>query len=164
MKYHREGAMRKCVNNDKGFTILEMLTVVGIIAILAAISTPAFLQWLSESKLRGEASMLSSAMQLGRLQAVKERANVVLQFNEADGEKGYTVFVDFNGNNAKEADEDIVKSHEMYPAVSLSPTSTIVFNSRGMVETGAGDYVLTKGSKSKTVTLSLAGFSKVASD
>lgn len=45
-----KGILKKKLNNDKGFTLAELLIVVAIIAILVAISIPVFTSRLEEAK------------------------------------------------------------------------------------------------------------------
>lgn len=45
-----KGILKKKLNNDKGFTLAELLIVVAIIAILVAVSIPVFTSRLEEAK------------------------------------------------------------------------------------------------------------------
>jgi len=83
--------MKKNMKNA-GFTLMEAMIVVAIIAILAAISIPNFLSWRRNAELRAGAEELHSAVQLTKLRAVKERTNCVILFD--DGDNSYMAFID----------------------------------------------------------------------
>lgn len=66
--------MSKSLNTKKsapGFTMLEVMVTLGIIAIMAAIAIPGFSQWLPGYKLKSAARDLYSNLQLTKIGAVK---------------------------------------------------------------------------------------------
>lgn len=88
------------MQNTKGFSLVEMIIVMGILGILTAISIPPLLSWRSSSKIRGETLQLVADMQKARMYAVNGRNTVVLQFSDA----GYDVFVDDGANGGLAGD------------------------------------------------------------
>lgn len=76
--------------NQKGFTLIEMLIVVAIIAILVAIAVPTFSSQLDKSRLAVDQSNLRSAMSL----AV---ADYMLEHQDEDSVT-FSVSKDANGN------------------------------------------------------------------
>ena len=63
-----------------GFTLLELLTVVAIIATIAAVSIPALLGAVTHAKVRGASSSLAGLIQSGRMQAIKRNKTLTVQF------------------------------------------------------------------------------------
>ena len=68
------------VSRSGGFTVLELLVVVGMVMIMAAISTPPILGAVAHAKLRGAASNLSGLIQSSRMLAVKRNKTVTVHF------------------------------------------------------------------------------------
>lgn len=92
------------INSNKGFTVIELVVVIGLIAILAAIAAPNLLKRLPEQRLKAAAKEIYSAFQQARLSAVQENENVVIRFTPVaytpEGGVGtYELFLD-NGTGA----------------------------------------------------------------
>jgi prepilin-type N-terminal cleavage/methylation domain-containing protein len=62
--------------NTRGFSLLELLVVVGIIATIAAISVPYIMEWLRLYRLRAASQELMSEFQTARMQAVMKTTNL----------------------------------------------------------------------------------------
>jgi prepilin-type N-terminal cleavage/methylation domain-containing protein len=69
------------LSKSKGFTLIELLIVVIIIGILTMLSYPALSRWAVRWQLQAAARDVRSNFQLGKITAVKDNANCVIQFN-----------------------------------------------------------------------------------
>jgi len=85
-----------------GFTLVEIMITLVVIAIVAVLASPAFLAMAPEMQLRGAAQDLYSAVQEAKILAIKENRSVGIVI----GTTGYTIgepFEDDNGNGIFDA-------------------------------------------------------------
>lgn len=68
------------MNRRSGFTLVELLTVMGIMVLLMGISTIGFMGMRRGAEMRGAAMSIRTTLMLARQQAVTKRQNVTVQF------------------------------------------------------------------------------------
>jgi type IV fimbrial biogenesis protein FimT len=166
-----------------GFTLLEILTVIFIVAVLVGLAIPAFSSWVPDYQLKSAARDLLSNFQLAKLSAVKHNRNCTICFNaSANGEMyDYIVFIDENNDLEYDPGERLIavvrwseygsvdydfskgggdgltfsNNDGGLPTVAFKPNGLPVNNSGGL---GMGTVSLTNGKGKKTsVILSSAG-------
>lgn len=81
-----------------GFSLMELMVVIAIIAITSAIAIPNMISWREGSKLQGVANNFMADLQMAKLRAIREAGRVAVVITAS----GYSVFVD-NGPNLGEA-------------------------------------------------------------
>ena len=151
------------MKKQNGFTIYELLTVIGIIAVLAAIAIPNIISWRTEAKLRGASNNLRADLQMAKLRALREKAIVAVIFTA----NGYTIFLD-NGANPGDwnldADESLLRNRQLPAGVTIvlpttfdDPNNRTRFNGRGFPDTATLDG----GGLTGTVTLQNSGGSQM---
>lgn len=64
--------------NERGFTLVELMVTVAVLAIVAAIAAPSFRNLLLNSRLTAAANELSAALQGARMEALRTNARVVV--------------------------------------------------------------------------------------
>ena len=69
-------------DRQRGMSIIEIMVVIGIIAILLAVAAPNFTGWLQSSQIRTSAEAFLNGLQLARAEAV--RRNEPMRFQLAD--------------------------------------------------------------------------------
>ena len=69
---------------QQGFTLAEVIMVLAIIGILAAIAIPNFLSWLPNMRLKAAARDLYSSMQKARAEAIKTNRSHAIVFDTAN--------------------------------------------------------------------------------
>jgi prepilin-type N-terminal cleavage/methylation domain-containing protein len=84
---------------SRGYSLLELMMVVGLGATLSAAAVPEYLTAMDEVRASGAAHHVSARLQRARMEAVRRSAMVGLQFTEApDGRYSYALYVDGNRN------------------------------------------------------------------
>jgi prepilin-type N-terminal cleavage/methylation domain-containing protein len=141
------------MRKNSGFTLMELMTTIAIIAILASVAIPNMIAWLPDYRLRSGAAEMLSALQWARLTAIKENADVVVEFGT--GSDDYRVYLDNGeggggfGNEDMDGSEKVIRSGKMAPDAQIESAgfsggvSRVSFTGRG----------LTKGFRVGTVTL-----------
>jgi type IV fimbrial biogenesis protein FimT len=129
---------------QSGFTLIEMMIVLGVIGILSAFAIPNFISSLPDYRLRSATRDIVSCMQKSKLRAVKENARVVIIFNQ--NSESYVSFIDSvpaGGNWALDGIETIVKQVTLPSGIDiqsapLTSSYTYGFDNRGLSANAGG--------------------------
>jgi len=74
---------------SRGFTLVELMTVVSIVAVLATVAAPSFAEMMATQRVRTAASALTESLWLARAEATKRNTDV--GFVLRDPETGWTI-------------------------------------------------------------------------
>ena len=72
------------INNNKGFTLVELIVTLAIIAIIASIGTPQITRFGSSYKVRSAATDLLQNMKIAKAMAIKENRDYLIIFEPAN--------------------------------------------------------------------------------
>lgn len=81
IKSHRA----KSIKPPSGFTLVELMVVISIIALILVMGVPSFQTFLQNRQIRNTAESIASGMQKARAEAVKSNSNHEFQINVAAG-------------------------------------------------------------------------------
>lgn len=153
--------------------MIELIVVILVLGILAAIAIPGFARWGPNMRLKSAVRNLNSDFVLAKLRAIRENANVALIFNT--GNNTYTVFVD-NGAGGGVAEDWTQNGSEvliktitmasdviMYEAGFSGGVSRCGFNSRGLPINNITGHVYMKNTNDnyRGITLSVVGLVQI---
>ena len=84
-----------CTRNGstRGFTLMELLITISVLAILTTLALPAFTQFIQNNRLAGQANEFVAATQLARSEAIKRGVNVAVCSSD-DGDACGGAFTD----------------------------------------------------------------------
>jgi len=143
----------------KGFTLVEMIIVIALIAIITAIATPGYRAFMEQRRLKGAARQVMTHLMEARMKAVSINERVKVSF-ESNHE--YEMWNDANSNGTVADNEGDDIERDLYPDyydVTFSATADPVFQPNG---TATGSTItLTNGSGTQTVSVSTAGRVKI---
>ena len=116
------GQFRRC---ERGFTLLEIIAVIMVIALLVTIGYPMLWRSLVRAELLGDVNMIQQATSVARINAIRQRGQVALKIldDNAQQEGGVLLaWLDRNEdglNNEPEADQ--VGRWTLKNGINLSP-------------------------------------------
>lgn len=143
----------------KAVTLIEMITVIGIISILTAIAAPTLSSYLPGVQLNGSTRVLSANLREAQERAVTEQKQHLIRFNLTAGDYYYQM-IKIDGENEEIIEKVILPSQETIVLEETISNNQIIFSPDGG-PSSSGDISLNINDKSKTINVSPAGFIKV---
>jgi prepilin-type N-terminal cleavage/methylation domain-containing protein len=131
--------------NEKGFTLTELLVVIGIAVAMAGLSYSGFTTWEKKERTREAAYELVSQLKVARMLALEKGVSHVMLFdNTTDpNHPSYWVFRDLNGDRILDATEPVMFQIDLSVGhrgttistnpVGLADRGTVQFDTKGMV-------------------------------
>lgn len=119
-----------------GFTLVELMITVAVVAILMAIATPSFTSIINSNRLASAANEMVATLQTARMEAVRLNTTVKV-CGGCDGNAGSVVaYVDANNDNVATAAE-ILRVSSFNPNIQRSGGTNLVFRADGFGRTAA---------------------------
>lgn len=155
------------MNNQKGFSLIEMMVTIAIIAVLSGIAIPNAISWRSNAQLNSAAREVLADFQRAKSEAIKRNRDVEISFTTG---KGAISEIAFAGTSPKE----IIKTGSPYLGnIEITTADGARFNSRGLpvvevsgVFTAINNNLevkLTNGKRTTTVEVTIGGNIRIES-
>ena len=140
--------------DHKGWTLLELTIILGIIGILGAITIPGYLSGMPLRRLKADAMDIASRLTYAKMNAVNRNTDVGVYF--FPDKEAYCVFVDSDDNGAFDdpGDQILIGNVELRAGVTFdrssddwtldaaNPLDTIIFSPNGSARVAWGDVVI----------------------
>ena len=161
--------MRPSVSQrTQGFTLIEVMVVVAIMAVLMALAAPSMTPVVETWRVRQAAEGLRSTLYIARSEAIKRNGNVVIRkepssdtsgcttaANKADWGSGWFVFVDADNDGVLDNGEEILQRFATPTNVSITRTgggACIEMNRWGLVNGTLPSFGMKPYGKGETET------------
>ena len=167
-------ALRPGGRPQAGFTIIEVMITVTILAIVMVIGAPAMRDFMVRNRITGQSSDLASDLQLARSEANRRGQRVVVCQTDstyaACGTGGWTagwiLFIDANSNAALDTGEEVIRVHQALPTdltVAVSPSATkVTYRPTGMSDAARTFTICQTKYIGRVLSISVTGRTTVA--
>jgi len=101
-----------------GFTLIELIVTISIVAILVGVAIPGFTSIINSTRLTTYANELVASLNLARSEAVKRGVQISVRrkgSTHQNWDSGWDIFTDLDGDGALDAADTLLKT---YPALS----------------------------------------------
>ncbi|MEP9412349.1 MAG: prepilin-type N-terminal cleavage/methylation domain-containing protein [Candidatus Brocadia sp.] len=143
------------MNNQKGFSLIEMLIVVVILTVLSGIAIPVYVSMKPSIRLSGATRQIMGDLMWARMQAISQNNEFKIFF--LDNHR-YRILDDDNGNGfIDNAEKTVTKDiQEKYYDVTFTSTANPIFHQSGNAAPAA-TITLINSHGTKTITIAITG-------
>ena len=165
------GTQTACVKRSAGFTLIELMVSVAVMAVLLIVVAPSLAGFVRSSKVRSAQSELVASLMLARSEAVKRgvtvgmAATTPIAGNEFGA--GWKVWVDDNGDHVVDPAETVVREYPGFAGTVVLSTvgnvSWVFFSPTGFASNSVNFKVCANSDTTKgySVVLQMVGLADV---
>ena len=125
----------KSIKRSSGFTVIEILVVVAVLGVLAALAAPSFKPIIEKWRVRQAVENMKSTLYFARSEAIKRGGNITVLKNTlttecsqaSDSQEwscGWIVFVDTNDNGTLQNTEEVLQTFSVPIGVNVMNSAT----------------------------------------
>jgi type IV fimbrial biogenesis protein FimT len=134
----------------KAFTLIELLTIVAIVGVLASIAMPRFIELVNNNRMTTQFNELIASLSYARSEAIKRNMSVtVCKSNDGsmcggDWHNGWIVFVDKDKNGVVDATDELLSKYGALTAGSLLTfaRNRVTYSNKGLAIGYTGKFLL----------------------
>ncbi len=156
--------------HSRGFTLLELMLVMAIVAILAGVALPSMSSFITTGRISGAADVIKNEFEWARTEAVKDNDTIKITFITG---ANWCIGIDDTGGACDCSSASCTVngqpkniSYADYDGLTLSTSgglSSVTINPTGIADT-SGAITFTDGSYSATLNLSVLGRASICSN
>ncbi|MBK4735911.1 GspH/FimT family pseudopilin [Noviherbaspirillum pedocola] len=149
------GACKHIARNcAKGFTLIEVMTVLAIAVVATAVAAPAFTGMVAAQRIKSAGTDLYLSLQRARSEALKRNASVTVLAKPGGWQAGWQV--------VDAASSTVLEDHGALTDVNVSGPASVLYRSMGRLAAGSGVSIVvtsTSGASSaaQCVSVELSG-------
>jgi type IV fimbrial biogenesis protein FimT len=125
----------RVVSDETGYSLIEVIVALVILAIVASTAVPSFAASLSLGRGRSAAAQLTSDIAFTRTLAIRSGRGATLAFT---GTSGYAILEGSGAGAVARKFVDLSVDHPGLQIVRVTAGTNVVFDSRGMATAGSG--------------------------
>lgn len=153
---------------ERGFTLVELVVVISIVAVLAALAVPSFVTVTERWRVRSAAESLIDTTYYARSEAVRRGENIVIARRASAGDCtstgvtdwscGWIIFDDVNNDGAQGAcDQSATKNECTIRVLDLPPSVNIAIPGNGTLTVDRFGVISSNNSNAVTAALTAKG-------